>query len=117
MTNNKHPLQAVEEALSRLYGAALYAAKDKADYAAADKYYTTLREYIAMSEGKVDLDNAREAFENWLTGNGNYPHLKHKSFGGNYLSEEAAMKWDGFKAGYYAQINAAPKTPTGEGDE
>lgn len=51
----------------------------------------------------LDLDNAREVFENWLTGNGNYPHLKHKSFGGQYLSEEAAMKWDGFKAGYYAR--------------
>ena len=50
MTNNKHPLQAVEEALSRLYGAALYAAKDKADYAAADKYYTTLRAYLKASE-------------------------------------------------------------------
>lgn len=52
---------------------------------------------------EIDLDNAREVFENWLTGNGNYPHLKHKSFGGQYLHEEAAMKWDGFKAGYYAR--------------
>lgn len=57
----------------------------------------------------LDLDNAREVFENWLTGNGNYPHLKHKSFGGQYLSEEAAMKWDGFKAGYYAITRAEQK--------
>lgn len=44
-----------------------------------------------------DMDKSREIFENWLTGNGNYNHLKHKSFGGNYLHEESAMKWDGFK--------------------
>ena len=99
----KHPLKAVEDALSKAYK--LYDYQDIQEY--IQQALTTLLEYIAMSEGKVDLDNAREAFENWLTGNGNYPHLKHKSFGGNYLSEEAAMKWDGFKAGYYAQINAA----------
>lgn len=57
----------------------------------------------AAPVGDVDLDNAREVFEKWITANGDYPHLKHKSFGGNYLHEEAAMKWDGFKAGYYAQ--------------
>ena len=53
--------------------------------------------------GDVDLDNAREVFEKWITANGDYPHLKHKSFGGNYLHEEVAMKWDGFRAGYYTQ--------------
>ena len=60
----------------------------------------------------LDMDNAREVFENWLTADGNYPHLKHKSFGGQYLHEEAAMKWDGFKAGYYALQTPASDTPT-----
>lgn len=58
----------------------------------------------------LDLDSAREVFENWLTAGGNYPHLKHKSFGGQYLHEEAAMKWDGFKAGY-----CALQTPASDG--
>lgn len=57
----------------------------------------------AAPVGDVDLDNAREVFEKWITANGDYPHLKHKSFGGNYLHEEVAMKWDGFRAGYYTQ--------------
>lgn len=57
----------------------------------------------AAPVGDVDLDNAREVFEKWITANGYYPHLKHKSFGGNYLHEEVAMKWDGFRAGYYTQ--------------
>lgn len=58
---------------------------------------------IPAPVGDVDLDNAREVFEKWITANGDYPHLKHKSFGGNYLHEEVAMKWDGFRAGYYTQ--------------
>lgn len=62
----------------------------------------------------VDLDNAREVFEDWITASGNYPHLKHKSFGGNYLHEETAMKWDGFKAGYYAQPKQEPVGDVGE---
>lgn len=41
----------------------------------------------------------REIFENWITGNNDYPHLKHKNFGGSYINEEVAMKWDGFKLG------------------
>ena len=49
---------------------------------------------------KQHEDEARTYFENWLTGDGNYPHLAHKNFGGQYLNEEAAMKWDGFKTGY-----------------
>lgn len=53
----------------------------------------------------VGVDDMRKVFEEWLTGNGNYPHLAHKSFGGNYLNEEAAMKWDGFKRGYEASRN------------
>lgn len=109
MTNNKHPLAQVDEALNSVLcatdGKCCISGSDE-DRKIVDKALTTLREYIAESEGKVDLDNAREVFENWLTGGGNYPHLKHKFFGGTYLSEEAAMKWDGFKAGYYAQINA-----------
>lgn len=47
-----------------------------------------------------ERDEQRNFFEDWVTGNGNYPHLVHKSFGGNYLNEEISMKWDGFKAGY-----------------
>lgn len=42
----------------------------------------------------------RDYFEDWLTGYDNYPHLKYKSFGGNYLHEESSMKWDGFKEGF-----------------
>ena len=41
----------------------------------------------------------RDIFENWIAANGDYPHLKYKSFGGNYLHDEVAMKWDGFKLG------------------
>lgn len=52
---------------------------------------------------EIDLDNAREVFENWLTGNGNYPHLKYKSFGGVCFCGGAAVGWEGFKAGYYAR--------------
>lgn len=69
----------------------------------------TRAEQQQPANAEIDLDNAREVFENWLTGNGNYPHLKHKSFGGQYLHEEAAMKWDGFKAGYYARAEQKGK--------
>lgn len=52
----------------------------------------------------VDLDAMRDHFEKWMTANGDYPHLIHKHFGGNYLREETSMKWDGFKQGVkYAQ--------------
>lgn len=59
----------------------------------------------------IDIDNAREVFEDWITAGGDYPHLKHKLFGGNYLHEESAMKWDGFKAGYYARNKQQTPTP------
>lgn len=52
----------------------------------------------------VDLDAMHDHFEKWMTANGDYPHLIHKHFGGNYLHEETSMKWDGFKQGVkYAQ--------------
>ena len=50
------------------------------------------------------LECMRDKFEEWLTDNGNYSHLKHKHFGGNYIHEESAMKWDGFKEGYKTAI-------------
>ena len=58
----------------------------------------------APTHPNAALEAVREKFEDWLTGDGNYPHLKHKHFGGNYLHEEAAMKWDGFKEGYKAAL-------------
>ncbi len=44
------------------------------------------------------LDLKRDDFEKWLTGNNDYPHLAHKPFGGNYIHEEATMKWSGWRA-------------------
>jgi acyl carrier protein phosphodiesterase len=65
------------------------------------------RAYLQSAQVKaetVDLDAMRDHFEKWMTANGDYPHLIHKHFGGNYLREETSMKWDGFKQGVkYAQ--------------
>ena len=65
------------------------------------------RAYLQSAQDKaetVDLDAMRDHFEKWMTANGDYPHLIHKHFGGNYLREETSMKWDGFKQGVkYAQ--------------
>lgn len=62
-------------------------------------------------------DDARGDFEIWLTGNGNYPHLKHKNFGGAYINEESAMKWDGFKCGYNAALRNTQGVPREVVDE
>lgn len=69
------------------------------DYLASRGYLATQQPADAVEA----LGKAREIFENWITDNGDYPHLKHKSFGGNYLHEEVSMKWDGFKTGYLAK--------------
>jgi len=69
--------------------------------------FNTIRAALQSAQAKaetVDLDAMRDHFEKWMTANGDYPHLIHKHFGGNYLREETSMKWDGFKQGVkYAQ--------------
>ena len=72
-----------------------------------EKTKQTIRAALQSAQIKaetVDLDAMRDHFEKWMTANGDYPHLIHKHFGGNYLREETSMKWDGFKQGVkYAQ--------------
>jgi len=60
------------------------------------------------------MDECRAQFEIWLTGDGNYPHLIHKNFGGSYLHEESAMKWDGWKTAW--NIRATPASESAVGD-
>ena len=55
------------------------------------------------------LEAIREQFENWLTGEGDWPHLKYKNFGGSYITDEACMKWDAYKAGVKAALQNAAK--------
>lgn len=55
------------------------------------------------------VEAIREQFENWLTGEGNWPHLKYKNFGGSYITDESCMKWDAYKAGFKAALQNAAK--------
>ena len=55
------------------------------------------------------MEAIREQFENWLTGEGDLPHLKYKNFGGSYITDEACMKWDAYKAGFKAALQNAAK--------
>lgn len=77
------------------------------DYLASRGYLATQQPADAIETAPKDavdeLEKAREIFENWITVNGYYSFLKYKSFGGNYLREEVSLRWDGFKAGYYAR--------------
>lgn len=53
-----------------------------------------------MTDKQAAINECRDAFEKWLTADGDYPHLKHKNFGGAYLHEESSMKWDGWKTAW-----------------
>lgn len=53
-----------------------------------------------MTDKQAAINECRDAFEKWLTADGDYPHLKHKNFGGAYLREESSMKWDGWKTAW-----------------
>ena len=68
----------------------------------------TLPSEPVLSE-QAALEAIREQFENWLTGEGEWPHLKYKNFGGSYITDEACMKWDAYRAGVKAALQNSAK--------
>lgn len=63
-----------------------------------------------MTPKEMDyLTKKRDEFERWITDNGNYPHLAHKTQHGMYLNEHTIYSWEGFRKGYDAGVEASEK--------